>query len=73
MRGVAQDVPILERARLALVRIADDVFVALEILGHEAPFETGRETGTATPTQRGFFDLINHLGDLLDLPDSRFR
>ena len=53
MRVVADDVAVLERARLAFVGIADEVFLARELARHEAPLQAGRETGAAAAAQAG--------------------
>ena len=58
---VHQDVAVFERAWLAFVRIANDVFLAGELAGHEAPLEAGRKACTTTATQRRGFELGNHL------------
>jgi hypothetical protein len=42
---------ILERARLALVGVADDVFRLRRLLVDELPLEPGREAGAAPPAQ----------------------
>ena len=72
VRVVAQDVAVLERARLALVGVADDVLVAGELLRHEAPLEPGREARAAAAAQRALLHLGDHRRrrDLLgeDLP-----
>ena len=60
VRVVAQDVAILERARLAFVGIAHEIFRAGEVARHEAPLEPGRKAGAAAPAQRGFLDLGDH-------------
>ena len=59
VRVEPQDVAILEGARLALVRVTGEVFVAGERTGHEAPLQTGGETRTTTPAQHRRL----HLGD----------
>src|SRR5690606_12871812 len=56
---VAQDVAVLERARLALVRVADQVLVARELLRHEAPLEARREARAPPAAKRALL----HLGD----------
>src|SRR4029077_9969006 len=43
------ELPILECARLALVRVATEIARALIALGQEAPFHTGREACATTP------------------------
>ena len=49
VRVVAQEIAILERAGLAFVRIAHEIFRAGVLLGHEAPFEARRKAGAAAP------------------------
>jgi len=61
VRVVAQDVAILERPRLALIRIAHEVLRALELPGHEAPLQSGRKTRTTATTQTRSLDFGNHL------------
>ena len=61
VRVVPHDVAVLERAGLALVGIADEILVALELLRHEAPLESGRETGAAASAQRRFLHLGDHI------------
>src|SRR3972149_3800549 len=51
VRVVAQQVPVLAGARLALVRIAHQVFRARKLARHERPLEPGRETRAAAPAQ----------------------
>ncbi len=59
VRVVAQEVAILAGARLALVRIAHDVFRARELARHERPLEPGRKAGAATATQAGFLQVVD--------------
>ena len=48
-------------ARVALVRITDNIlFIALGVFG-KLPFHTGREAAAATTAQAGFFDLVHNL------------
>src|SRR5204863_9486808 len=61
VRVVADDVAVLERARLALVGIADDVLLAGERLRHEAPLEARREACASAPTQRRLLHLCDDL------------
>ena len=61
VRVVAQDFAVVAGARLALVRIADQVFLARRVAGHEAPLKTSRETGAATTTQAGCLDDVDNL------------
>src|SRR6185436_5771374 len=51
VRVVAHDVAVFERARLALVRIAHEILGAGKLPRHEAPLESGRETGAAASAQ----------------------
>ena len=66
VRVVAQDVAILAGARLGLIRVAQDVLLAV-VLGHEAPLQAGREARAATATQAGRLDHVDDVGwrDLL--------
>ncbi len=59
MRVVAQDVAILESARLAFIRIAHDVLVTGKRSRHETPLEASRETRPAATAQNGFLDLVD--------------
>ena len=59
VRVVADDVAILEGARLALVRVAHQVLGAGELPRHETPLQPGREARAAAAAQGGFL----HLGD----------
>src|SRR5437762_58411 len=61
VRVVAHEVAILERAGLPLIRVADQVFFALVLLRHEAPFEAGRKTRAATASQRRFLHFSHDL------------
>ncbi len=61
VRIEAQDVAVLEGARLALVRVADDVLVARKLTRHEAPLQAGREAGAATAAQGALLDLLDDL------------
>jgi hypothetical protein len=61
MRVVAQDIAILEGARLAFVGIADDVLVARESPRHEAPLQAGRKTRAATAAQNRLLDFGDDL------------
>ncbi len=60
VRVVAQDVAILERARLALVGIAHEVLLPRELLGHEAPLEPGGKAGAAAAAQGRLLHLRDH-------------
>ena len=68
MRVVAQDVTVLAGARLALVRIADQVLLARVLAGHKAPLEARREAGPAPPTQIGKLQLIDDVVGIRPLP-----
>ncbi len=59
VRVVADDVPVLAGARLALIGIDAKVGRTVALLGHERPFQAGRETGAAAPAQPGFLDLLD--------------
>ena len=48
---VHQDFAVLARAWLTLVRVADQVFLAWELAGHEAPLQTRGEACTTTTAQ----------------------
>ncbi len=52
VRVITQDIAILERARLALVGIAHDVFLSRRVARHERPLQARRETRAATAAQR---------------------
>jgi hypothetical protein len=59
MRIVAQDFAILAGAGLGFVGVDQQVVgAAIVDLGHERPFEAGRETRAATATQAGGLDLV---------------
>src|SRR5690606_4718597 len=53
------DVAVLGGARLGLVRVAQDVLLAV-VLRHEAPLQAGREARAAAAAQAG---LLDHLDD----------
>ena len=59
VRVVAQDVAVLERARLALVGVADQVLLTRKLPRHEAPFQAGGKARTAPAPQSGGL----HFGD----------
>src|ERR1700749_3486087 len=61
MRIEAQDIAILERARFAFVRIANEVLLPRELTRHEAPLQASWETGTATAAQTRRLDVGDHL------------
>ena len=61
MRVALQYAAVHKCARIALVRIADNIFfVALGVFG-KLPFHTGWEAAAATTAQTGFFDLVHNL------------
>ena len=52
VRIVAQDVAVLAGAGLGFVGIDDEIGrTAVALLGHERPFQAGREAGAAAPAQ----------------------
>ena len=59
VRVVAQDVAVLEGARLALVRVADEVLLARELPRHETPFQAGGKARATPAPQSGGL----HFGD----------
>src|SRR6185369_12090417 len=61
MRVVTQDVAILERAGLAFVGVADEIFLPGKRTGHEAPFQSGWKTGATATAQRRLFHLRDDL------------
>mmetsp|Transcript_33923 Transcript_33923/g.55363 ORF Transcript_33923/g.55363 Transcript_33923/m.55363 type:complete len:254 (-) Transcript_33923:192-953(-) len=61
VRVVHQDLTVLAGTGLAFVGVADEVFLARELAGHEAPLQAGRETGAAAAAQRGGLDLGDDL------------
>ena len=61
VRVVLHDVAIFAGARLAFIRIADQILLARKLTRHETPFQTCRETGSATTTQAAQLDFGNHL------------
>jgi len=61
VRVVAQDVAILESARLALVGVAHDVLLARKLPRHEAPLQAGGEARTAAAAQPRSLDFLDHL------------
>ena len=60
MRVAFNLVAVHVRARIAFVRIADDVFLVCVDLLHHLPLDGGRETGTAAPAQLGFLDFLEN-------------
>ena len=60
MRVVPHDLAILAGAGLRLVGVHDQVVrPAVRLLGHERPFEAGREAGAAAPAQARSLDLVD--------------
>src|SRR6516164_5326893 len=57
---MAHDLAVLAGARLRLVGIDDEVGGAGIALGHERPFEAGREPGATPPAQARGLDLVDH-------------
>ena len=51
VRRVPHDVAVLERPRLALVGIADDVFLVARRVAHRFPLHAGRKAGAAQAAQ----------------------
>jgi len=51
-----------ESARIALVGVADDIFLFSGLIEGEFPFFPGRKTAAATAAQTRFEDLLDHLG-----------
>src|SRR5262249_44953491 len=64
VRVVLDDDPVLERARLALVRVDRQVDRLLRLLRQEAPLHAGREAGAAAPAEVGG---LHHLDQLFGL------
>ena len=64
MRVEAQDLAVVTGAGLGFVGVDDKVLLAVEVLRHEAPLETGRESGAAATTQAR---RLNFLDDLFRL------
>jgi len=62
VRVVAHDVAVFESARLALVRVADQILRACMLARHEAPLQSGRKARAAQAAQRR---VLHDLGDLL--------
>src|SRR5215216_589533 len=63
MRVLLHQLAVLERARLGLVGVADDVLVELP-LGQERRLRAHREAGTAAAAQTGGLQLGEHVGGL---------
>jgi len=59
--------PVLERARLILVTVADEIAVALLLLiDHEAPLQMRGESAAAKPSQTGLFNDIRDSGGIFE-------
>ncbi len=58
-RILLEDRAVLERARLGLVRVADDVLGGAGCCGHRGPLPPGGEGGTAAPLDLGGDDLLH--------------
>src|SRR5690606_8074627 len=61
MRVVAQDIPVVTRAGLALVRIADEILLPGRARRHERQLETGREARAAAAAKPRRLDLLDDL------------
>src|SRR5690606_6726686 len=61
VRVIAQDVAILERARLAFIRVAHQVLLPWERARHEAPLQTGGKARAAPAAQTGCLDFGDHV------------
>ena len=60
VRIVAHDFPVLARARLGFVSVDDQIVRPFaDFLGHEGPFQAGRETGAATAAQARRLHLVD--------------
>ena len=60
MRIVPHDLPVLAGARLRLVGVDDEVVRApVGLLGHERPFQAGREARAAATAQAGALHLVD--------------
>src|SRR5919201_6858339 len=65
-----QDLPILERPRLALVRVHHQVLGEARLLAHEGPLQAGGKSRPAAPAQVRLHHLVD---DLLRLHLERLR
>src|SRR6056297_3832839 len=71
MGVVAQDLPVVTGARLALVGVADDVFLHRRAARHEAPLQPGGEARAATAFQPRLLHLLDDgLGSEFALEDA---
>src|SRR5262249_1564293 len=70
MRIVPHDLAVLAGAGLGLVGIDDEIMRPVaDLLGHERPFEAGREASAAAPALARGFDLVDQpVAALLDQP-----
>src|SRR5690606_37920544 len=62
VRRPADQLAVLEGARLGIVRVDEQVVRLAVVLGHEAPLDAGREAGAAAAAQPA---LLDHLDDLI--------
>ena len=63
LMGIAlNELAVLERAWLALVRVATEIARALVVLGQESPFHAGREACAASPPEPRFHHCGGDLG-----------
>src|SRR5690606_12068690 len=62
VRRPADQLAVLEGARLGLVRVDEQVVRLAVVLGHGAPLDAGREAGAAAAAQPA---LLDHLDDLI--------
>src|SRR3546814_5305390 len=51
--------PVREGAAVALVGVADDIFIGARSIEHRLPFDSGRKARTAAPTQAAGFDGVD--------------
>ena len=60
LRVIAKDVAILAGPGLTLIGIDAEIGRMVALFGHERPFQPGRKTGAAAPSQAGFLDLLDN-------------
>ena len=60
VRQILQDEAIFDRARLALVGVADDVLFWPRLAPHERPFQFRRKSGAAHPAQVAGLQRCQH-------------
>ena len=65
MRKVRHDEPIFDGSRLALVGVADDIFVRPRLLANQIPFHGSRESRAAHTAQFCFFQQRQHATPVL--------